>query len=218
MQPFTCLCIVIFCSVSFHKRPKNSIKLFHTNRSRMIGRPHYNCFELMLRKYWISHCWFIYIILGVFFNSIYHYTLYKIRLYYVITISYCQSVVLADTDCVHNVPHQQVSQEGSSIFRSPRSLRPQLGLGAVTRQPAAKARVQQTGQRSALAPSQSAQAAGESTQGYQDSAGELCCCKYWDVMKNESVWWWECMIYHQSSWDKENRALSIKYNSIFHWD
>ncbi|XP_056230697.1 microtubule-associated tumor suppressor candidate 2 isoform X1 [Seriola aureovittata] len=67
---------------------------------------------------------------------------------------------------------EQVSQEGGSVFRSPRSLRPQLGLGAVTRQPAAKTRVQQTGQRSTLAPSQSAQAAGVSTQGHQDSAGE----------------------------------------------
>ncbi|XP_070825974.1 microtubule-associated tumor suppressor candidate 2 isoform X2 [Chaetodon trifascialis] len=55
---------------------------------------------------------------------------------------------------------EPVSQEGGSVYRSPRALRPQLGLGAVTRQPAAKARVQQTGQRSATAP------------GYQDPAGE----------------------------------------------
>ncbi|XP_071352779.1 microtubule-associated tumor suppressor candidate 2 isoform X3 [Trachinotus anak] len=67
---------------------------------------------------------------------------------------------------------QEISQEGSNVYRSPRSLRPQLGLGAVTRQPAAKTRVPQTGQRSALAPSQSAQVAGVSTQGHQDSAGE----------------------------------------------
>uniref|UniRef100_A0A671UL26 Microtubule associated scaffold protein 2 n=1 Tax=Sparus aurata TaxID=8175 RepID=A0A671UL26_SPAAU len=60
---------------------------------------------------------------------------------------------------------EHVTQEGAGVYRSPRALRPQLGLGAVTRQPAAKTRVQQTGQRSATA-------AGASTQGYQDSAGE----------------------------------------------
>lgn len=39
-------------------------------------------------------------------------------------------------------------QDGSgSVYRSPRSVRPQLGLGAVTRQPTAKSRVQQAGQR-----------------------------------------------------------------------
>ncbi|XP_070762064.1 microtubule-associated tumor suppressor candidate 2 [Enoplosus armatus] len=64
---------------------------------------------------------------------------------------------------------EHVSQEGGSVYRSPRALRPQLGLGAVTRQPAAKTRVPQTGQRSA--PSHAAQAAGVSTQGYQDPAG-----------------------------------------------
>ncbi|KAI3353653.1 hypothetical protein L3Q82_004898 [Scortum barcoo] len=59
--------------------------------------------------------------------------------------------------------HEHVSQEGGSVYRSPRALRPQLGLGAVTRQPAAKARVQQTGQRSALS--------HPATQGHQDPAG-----------------------------------------------
>ncbi|XP_036928241.1 microtubule-associated tumor suppressor candidate 2 isoform X2 [Acanthopagrus latus] len=67
---------------------------------------------------------------------------------------------------------QHVNQEGAGVYRSPRALRPQLGLGAVTRQPAAKTRVQQTGQRSTTTPSHSTQAAGASTQGYQDSAGE----------------------------------------------
>uniref|UniRef100_UPI0037E7565A microtubule-associated tumor suppressor candidate 2 homolog n=1 Tax=Semicossyphus pulcher TaxID=241346 RepID=UPI0037E7565A len=67
---------------------------------------------------------------------------------------------------------EHVSQEGGGVYRSPRALRPQLGLGAVTRQPAAKARVQQTGQRSAAAPSHSAQAAGVSSQGHQEHAGE----------------------------------------------
>nr|XP_040040671.1 microtubule-associated tumor suppressor candidate 2 isoform X2 [Gasterosteus aculeatus aculeatus] len=64
---------------------------------------------------------------------------------------------------------QHVSQEGGSVYRSPRALRPQLGLGAVTRQPAAKTRVQQTGQRSGPVPGQNCQA---STHGYLDSAGE----------------------------------------------
>ncbi|KAM7399017.1 hypothetical protein PAMP_018311 [Pampus punctatissimus] len=69
--------------------------------------------------------------------------------------------------------HQEhVSQDGGSVYRSPRALRPQLGLGAVSRQPAAKARVQQTGQRSAPGLNQSAQSAGASTQGYQDPTGE----------------------------------------------
>ncbi|XP_074535089.1 microtubule-associated tumor suppressor candidate 2 isoform X2 [Halichoeres trimaculatus] len=67
---------------------------------------------------------------------------------------------------------EHVSQEGCSAYRSPRALRPQLGLGAVTRQPAAKTRVQQTGQRSAAAPSHSTQAAGASGQGHQDHAAE----------------------------------------------
>ncbi|CAJ1065125.1 microtubule-associated tumor suppressor candidate 2 isoform X2 [Xyrichtys novacula] len=67
---------------------------------------------------------------------------------------------------------EHVSQEGGGAYRSPRALRPQLGLGAVTRQPAAKARVQQTGQRSAASPSHSAQAAGSSGQGHQDHTAE----------------------------------------------
>ncbi|XP_047191508.1 microtubule-associated tumor suppressor candidate 2 isoform X2 [Scophthalmus maximus] len=64
---------------------------------------------------------------------------------------------------------EPVSQEGGNVHRSPRALRPQLGLGAVTRQPAAKTRVQQAGQRPALVPSPSAPAAGAST---HDAAGE----------------------------------------------
>uniref|UniRef100_UPI003AAC3E2D microtubule-associated tumor suppressor candidate 2 n=1 Tax=Centroberyx gerrardi TaxID=166262 RepID=UPI003AAC3E2D len=67
---------------------------------------------------------------------------------------------------------EHVPQEAGSIYRSPRTLRPQLGLGAVTRQPATKTRVQQTGQRSAPALSQSAQAAGAPTHGHQDPAVE----------------------------------------------
>ncbi|XP_028428631.1 microtubule-associated tumor suppressor candidate 2 [Perca flavescens] len=67
---------------------------------------------------------------------------------------------------------EPVSQEGGSVYRSPRALRPQLGLGAVTRQPAAKTRVQQTGQRSAPGPGQCAQAAATAARGYQDPAGE----------------------------------------------
>nr|XP_043887642.1 microtubule-associated tumor suppressor candidate 2 homolog [Solea senegalensis] len=64
---------------------------------------------------------------------------------------------------------EHVSQDGTNVYRSPRTLRPQLGLGAVSRQPPAKTRVQQAGQKSTLAPSSSAQAAAVST---QDSAGE----------------------------------------------
>ncbi|KAM8903998.1 microtubule-associated tumor suppressor candidate 2 isoform 2-T4 [Spinachia spinachia] len=65
--------------------------------------------------------------------------------------------------------HEHVSEEGGSAYRSPRALRPQLGLGAVTRQPAAKTRVQQAGQRSAPVPGQNFQA---STHGSLDRAGE----------------------------------------------
>ncbi|CAN9511021.1 unnamed protein product [Ophioblennius macclurei] len=65
---------------------------------------------------------------------------------------------------------EHVSQEGGSVYRSPRTLRPQLGLGAVTRQPAAKPRVQQTGQRSA--PSQTGQAGRGSAPAHQELAGE----------------------------------------------
>uniref|UniRef100_A0A3B5ANU3 Microtubule associated tumor suppressor candidate 2a n=1 Tax=Stegastes partitus TaxID=144197 RepID=A0A3B5ANU3_9TELE len=61
--------------------------------------------------------------------------------------------------------HEHVPQDGGSVYRSPRALRPQLGLGAVTRQPAAKTRVQSTGQRSTPGPCQSAQAARASTAG-----------------------------------------------------
>ncbi|XP_047451014.1 microtubule-associated tumor suppressor candidate 2 isoform X2 [Mugil cephalus] len=65
---------------------------------------------------------------------------------------------------------ENVSQDGGSVYRSPRTLRPQLGLGAVTRQPASKARVQQAGQRST--PVQTAQTARVSTSSHQDPAGE----------------------------------------------
>lgn len=65
---------------------------------------------------------------------------------------------------------EHVSHEGGGVYRSPRTLRPQLGLGAVTRQPAAKSRVQQAGQRSGSSP---CLAAKVSTPGQQDLAGEL---------------------------------------------
>ncbi|XP_012730678.2 microtubule-associated tumor suppressor candidate 2 homolog isoform X1 [Fundulus heteroclitus] len=65
-------------------------------------------------------------------------------------------------------PQEHLYQDGGSIYRSPRSLRPQLGLGAVTRQPAAKTRVQQTGQRSAPP---SGHAARGSAPGVQDQTG-----------------------------------------------
>lgn len=79
-------------------------------------------------------------------------------------------ITLIDFNC--NVLHQQVSQEAGSDYRSPRALRPQLGLGAVTRQPAAKTKPQQTGQKSATAPKHSAQAARVTAQGSTDAAGK----------------------------------------------
>ncbi|KAM6932928.1 microtubule-associated tumor suppressor candidate 2 [Xenentodon cancila] len=67
---------------------------------------------------------------------------------------------------------EDASQEGRIVYRPSRTLRPQLGLGAVTRQPVAKTRLQQTGQRSAPASCQSTQAARTSIPGQQDLGGE----------------------------------------------
>ncbi|XP_041851343.1 microtubule-associated tumor suppressor candidate 2 isoform X2 [Melanotaenia boesemani] len=64
-----------------------------------------------------------------------------------------------------------LQEEGGGVYRSPRALRPQLGLGAVTMQPAAKTRALQTGQKSAPTSCQSAQATRVSTAGYQDLTG-----------------------------------------------
>uniref|UniRef100_A0A667XY08 Microtubule associated tumor suppressor candidate 2a n=1 Tax=Myripristis murdjan TaxID=586833 RepID=A0A667XY08_9TELE len=72
-----------------------------------------------------------------------------------------------------SVPQKLTPQEAGGVYRSPRALRPQLGLGAVTRQPAAKTRAQQTGQRSAATLNQSAQATGAPTHSSQDPAGEM---------------------------------------------
>ncbi|XP_076002309.1 uncharacterized protein LOC142995210 [Genypterus blacodes] len=76
----------------------------------------------------------------------------------------------ADRGSQENAP-----QEGGSVYRSPRAMRPQLGLGAVTRQPAAKTRGQQPGQRSTTAPNQAGQAAGvpnHQAVSHQDSTGQ----------------------------------------------
>lgn len=56
------------------------------------------------------------------------------------------------------------------MYRSPRTLRPQLGLGAVTRQPAAKTRIQQ--------------GAKVSTAGQQDLGGEMVKCWH-DVLQDD---------------------------------
>ncbi|KAK2831529.1 hypothetical protein Q7C36_016615 [Tachysurus vachellii] len=67
--------------------------------------------------------------------------------------------------------HRGVS-EVAGAYRAPRALRPQLGLGAVTRQPTTKARMPMTGQRSTSPLSHSAPM-GQSTHCYQDPTGEL---------------------------------------------
>ncbi|KAM4627623.1 microtubule-associated tumor suppressor candidate 2 [Polymixia lowei] len=67
---------------------------------------------------------------------------------------------------------QHPSQDAGNLYRSPRALRPQLGLGAVTRQPANKTKVPQTGQRSAMVLSQSTETAGMPTHGSQDLTAE----------------------------------------------
>ncbi|KAM4742743.1 microtubule-associated tumor suppressor candidate 2 homolog [Anableps anableps] len=63
---------------------------------------------------------------------------------------------------------ERLYQDGGSVYRSPRTLRPQLGLRAVTRQPAAKTRVLQMGQKSAPL---SGHTASVSTPGPRDQPG-----------------------------------------------
>ncbi|XP_026219676.1 microtubule-associated tumor suppressor candidate 2 isoform X2 [Anabas testudineus] len=74
------------------------------------------------------------------------------------------------SDSFHEEEHG--TQEGASVYSSPRALRPQLGLGAVTRQPAAKPRIPQTGQRSVSTLGQSSSAVRVTTQAHQDPTGE----------------------------------------------
>ncbi|XP_077397123.1 microtubule-associated tumor suppressor candidate 2 isoform X2 [Festucalex cinctus] len=64
-------------------------------------------------------------------------------------------------------PQEHISQDGASVYRSPRCARPQLGLGAVTRQPTAKTRVHQAAQKSS-----SAGLGQPGAHGYQDASGE----------------------------------------------
>ncbi|KAM9732823.1 microtubule-associated tumor suppressor candidate 2 homolog [Menidia menidia] len=63
---------------------------------------------------------------------------------------------------------EHVSQEAGGVYRSPRALRPQLGLGAVTRQPAAKTRAPQTNQKPCPASHQPARAP---TAAHQEPSG-----------------------------------------------
>ncbi|XP_054883765.1 microtubule-associated tumor suppressor candidate 2 isoform X2 [Poeciliopsis prolifica] len=63
---------------------------------------------------------------------------------------------------------EHLYQDGGGVYRSPRTLRPQLGLGAVNRQPAVKTKVLQMGQRSAPL---TCRAASVSTPGSQDQTG-----------------------------------------------
>ncbi|KAL2096626.1 hypothetical protein ACEWY4_008774 [Coilia grayii] len=63
--------------------------------------------------------------------------------------------------------YQQGAPDVTGVYRSPRALRPQLGVGAVARQPAAKNRMIMAGQRSSLSFSQPAPG-GPPTHYYQD--------------------------------------------------
>ncbi|KAM6946082.1 microtubule-associated tumor suppressor candidate 2 [Aplochiton taeniatus] len=67
---------------------------------------------------------------------------------------------------------RNLHEEAAGLYRSPRALRPQLGLGAVGRQPPSKVRVPQAGQRSTPTLTQQGQAAGGATQGYEDPTAE----------------------------------------------
>ncbi|KAG7471191.1 hypothetical protein MATL_G00121790 [Megalops atlanticus] len=70
-------------------------------------------------------------------------------------------------------PASQVSpHEAAGLFRSPRALRPQLGLGAVTRLPSAKNRMVLAGQRSALSFSHPTQVVSPLTQCYPDPSDQ----------------------------------------------
>ncbi|XP_035240986.1 microtubule-associated tumor suppressor candidate 2 isoform X1 [Anguilla anguilla] len=62
--------------------------------------------------------------------------------------------------------------EAAGLFRSPRVLRPQLGLGAVTRLPSAKNRMLVTGQRSAMTFSHPTPMASPPLQCYQDPSDQ----------------------------------------------
>ncbi|RVE65088.1 hypothetical protein OJAV_G00132390 [Oryzias javanicus] len=68
--------------------------------------------------------------------------------------------------------HEHGLQDGGVLHRSPRTLRPQLGLGAVTRQPVANTRLQHMGQKTANAPCQSTQAAKVPPLGNHDLSGQ----------------------------------------------
>ncbi|XP_024132520.1 microtubule-associated tumor suppressor candidate 2 isoform X2 [Oryzias melastigma] len=68
--------------------------------------------------------------------------------------------------------HEHVPQDGGVLHRSPRTLRPQLGLGAVTRQPVANTRLQHMGQKAANASCQSTQAAKVPPLGNHDLPGQ----------------------------------------------
>ncbi|XP_030633260.1 microtubule-associated tumor suppressor candidate 2 [Chanos chanos] len=66
---------------------------------------------------------------------------------------------------------QFTPHEVAGVYRSPRTLRPQLGVGAVARQPAAKNRIMMTGQRSSLTLSHPISAA-QPTHFFQDATVE----------------------------------------------
>uniref|UniRef100_A0A3B1K958 Microtubule associated scaffold protein 2 n=1 Tax=Astyanax mexicanus TaxID=7994 RepID=A0A3B1K958_ASTMX len=81
----------------------------------------------------------------------------------------------------HTVPHKLVrihegvqlsGHEVAGVHHSPRALRPQLGLGAVTRQPTTRTRVMMPGQRSA-SPLSHAAPPGQTTYCSPDTTGEL---------------------------------------------
>ncbi|MFT7818502.1 microtubule-associated tumor suppressor candidate 2 homolog isoform X5 [Arapaima gigas] len=63
------------------------------------------------------------------------------------------------------------SHEAAGVFRAPRTLRPQLGLGAVNRFPSAKNRMLLAGQKSALAFSHPVQSVPPVSHHYQDTSG-----------------------------------------------
>ncbi|XP_066521977.1 microtubule-associated tumor suppressor candidate 2 [Hoplias malabaricus] len=67
---------------------------------------------------------------------------------------------------------QQSTHEVAGVYRSPRALRPQLGLGAVTRQPTAKNRMVMPGQRSASPLSHTTPTA-QSAYCYPDPTGDV---------------------------------------------
>ncbi|KAI1903640.1 hypothetical protein AGOR_G00029280 [Albula goreensis] len=71
-----------------------------------------------------------------------------------------------------NLAQQLAPHATANLFQPPRALRPQLGVGAVNRQPFNKNRMFLTGQKPALTPTQPVQAVSPTVHCYQEPSGD----------------------------------------------